>query len=322
MNNCLITSCGRRNTLLGHFKKAAREYGGKVIGADMSSFAPALYDADIQLEVPAVKSERYIPFLLEAVKEHEIAMIIPTIDTELMALAENESKFAELGCSVFISSPGFCRICADKLLTAHEFTSRGIRTPKSWDGLDLPADSELPEHLYIKPRDGSASVNVFKITKCELSDYVNRVPNPIVQQELLGEEITIDAFISPDGKVLHYVPRRRIRTLAGESIVGVTCDDGHLDQWCEATLAVCAGMGARWAITLQAFETEQGLVLTEINPRFGGGVPLAFAAGGEYARWAYMLKNGQELKPRLGDYKRRLFFMRYMTEEFTENPCW
>ncbi len=322
MSNCLITSAGRRNTLLQKFCDAFHPNGGKVFAADMSSMAPALYQADGQIKVPAVRSDEYIPFLLETVKEHDISVLVPTIDTELPALSANRERFLEAGCTVLISSDKFCSVCADKLFTAREFAQRGVEVTLSWDGLDLPPHENLPEHLYIKPRDGSASVNVFKIRRAELESYVNRVPNPVVQEELIGDEVTVDAFIAPDGRVMHYVPRKRIRTLAGESIVGVTCDDASLDKWCEQTLAVCATMGACWVITLQAFCTGERIILTEINPRFGGGIPLAFAAGGDYANMAYDLVNGKDVDACLGAYKRGLYFMRYMTEVFTENPVW
>ena len=82
------------------------------------------------------------------------------------------------------------------------------------------------------------------------------VPDPIVQEVLTGPEITIDALLDLEGRPLHYVPRRRIRTLGGESIQGVTLDhDPALEPWIVRVLERSAEMGAAGPLTLQAFLT-------------------------------------------------------------------
>jgi len=77
-------------------------------------------------------------------------------------------------------------------------------------------------------------------------------------------------------------------------------------------------MGARGPITIQAFLTGRGPVLTGINPRFGGGFPLALAAGGDYPAWILALLRGEPVPPRLGQYRRGLFITRPFTEMFLE----
>ena len=55
-----------------------------------------------------------------------------------------------------------------------------------------------------------------------------------------------------------------------------------LDPWIERILAALRRARGARAVTMQAFLTERGPVLTEVNPRFGGGFPLALAAGRKY----------------------------------------
>jgi carbamoyl-phosphate synthase large subunit len=44
--------------------------------------------------------------------------------------------------------------------------------------------------------------------------------------------------------------------------------------------------GAWGPLTLQCFRRRDGrIVFIEINPRFGGGFPLALRAGADYPRW-------------------------------------
>ena len=81
-------------------------------------------------------------------------------------------------------------------------------------------------------------------------------------------------------------------------------------------------LGAVGPLTLQAFLTPDGPVLSEINARFGGGFPLGLAAGADYPRWLLAMVAGETLEPRLGAYESGLFMTRYYVEHFTRRPAW
>lgn len=319
--NVLVTSAGRRVSLLQAFARATHARSAHVFAGDASSLAPTLYLADDAFRLPNVQDERYVPHLLELVREHRIGLIVPTIDPELAVLAEHREAFAEAGCRALVSSPSFVELCGDKWLTREAFTVEGIDTPKSWlpEGLE---PERLPPHLFVKPRDGSASRDIYRATPASLVGILPRVQNAIVQEELTGPEITIDALLSLTGEPLHYVPRVRLRTLAGESIQGVTIAADEIRGWLEALLLAAARLGARGPITLQAFLTPRGPVLIEVNPRFGGGFPLAYAAGGHYPEWLLALLHGETVESRLGQYQVGLYMTRYNVEHFTTEPLW
>ena len=319
--NVLVTSAGRRVSLVQAFAKAAHARGGKVLAGDASSLAPALYKADGAFRLPPVKSESYILELLSLVRAHDIGLIVPTIDTELEVLATNIQTFADAGCRALVSSPAFVALSGDKWLTQRAFAEHEVDVPQGWT-VDELAGATLPEQLFVKPRDGSSSLNIYRATPDTLTSILARVPNAIVQEELSGPEITIDALIGFDGRPLHYVPRIRIRTLAGESIQGVTIADDDLRGWLVRLLEVAAELGARGPITLQAFLTERGPVLIEVNPRFGGGFPLAYAAGGHYPAWLLALLHSEAVAPSLGVYTVGLYMTRYNVEHFTTEPLW
>lgn len=266
---------------------------------------------------------QYISRLLELVQKHEVRLLVPTIDTELQILADHKAQFESLGCRVHISSSDFIRITGDKWLTMQAFVEERITVPASWLPENLPAEQELPERLFLKPRDGSASQHTYGIHKSELQVTLPRVPNVIIQEEVAGQEIIIDAFIAQDGRAIHFVPRWRIRTLGGESIQGVTISsEGMLGEWLNDVLSAAGHLGARGAITLQAFQTSQGFKLSEINPRFGGGFPLGYAAGGHYPQWLLQELNGEIVSSRLGAYQVGLYMTRANTEYFTTQPQW
>ena len=319
--NVLVTSAGRRTSLVQAFGKATAARGGKVFAGDLSGLAPALYLAGGAFKLPRVDADEYVPELLKLVRANDIRLVVPTIDTELAVLAANQERFSEIGCRALVSSPPFVTLSGDKSLTQQAFAGNGIDVPRGW----LPGELkglELPAKLFVKPRDGSASRDIYRATPETLADVLPLVPNAIVQEELTGPEITIDALLDFDGRPLHYVPRVRLRTLGGESIQGVTIADDDLGGWLRRVLEVSAALGARGPITLQAFLTERGPVLIEVNPRFGGGFPLAYAAGGHYPDWLLALLQGGRLEPRLGDYQVGLYMTRYYVEHFTTEPLW
>lgn len=322
--NVLITSAGRRGSLVKAFLDATHARGGQTFAGDMSGLAPALYLADRAFRLPRVTDPGYVPHLLGLVGEHDITLIVPTIDTELPALAAHADEFLASGCRVVSSSAEFVRLSGDKSLTQEAFASAGIDVPRSWmaDEFSGGFPPHLPDALFVKPRDGSASQHTHRATPDDLSEILTIVPNAIVQEELRGNEITIDALLDFDGRLLHYVPRIRLRTLAGESIQGETIDDAEMRDWLHRVLAVASALGARGPITLQAFLTERGPVLIECNPRFGGGFPLAHEAGGHYPAWLLDLAAGDEVPARVGEYTRGLFMTRYYVEHFTEKPLW
>lgn len=255
-------------------------------------------------------------------QRHQVRLLVPTIDTELQLLADHAVSFSECGRHVLISQPEFVRITADKWLTVNAFQQEGIAVPESWLP-DTASPEQLPDRLFLKPRDGSASMHTYGIARTELESTLPRVPNAIIQREIKGPELTIDAYISLDGRPVHYVPRTRLRTLGGESIQGVTLDgQGELGRWLEAVLAAAARLGARGAITLQAFDSPEGYLLSEINPRFGGGYPLGHQAGGHYPQWLVSELQGEQLDPRVGQYQVGLYMTRSNFELFTDTPKW
>jgi len=320
--NVLVAAAGRRTGLVRAFGEVARKRGGHVYASDVDPLAPALYVADGAFRTPRTGDPAYLPTLLEIVRDRAIRLVVPTIDTDLPVLAANQAAFSAMGCRVAVSSPAFVAITLDKRETVTTFGAAGLRVPASW----LPpiaALSELPARVFVKPRQGSASQNVHEVDRDDLASALRLVPAPIVQEVLRGPEITIDALLDFDGRPIHYVPRRRIRTMGGESVQGVTLEhDPALEAWIERVLDLCAGFGAAGPLTVQAFLTSDGPVLSEINPRFGGGFPLALAAGGNYPALLLDLIDDRPVAPRLGQYEAGLYMTRSYAEEFTRTPKW
>jgi lipopolysaccharide/colanic/teichoic acid biosynthesis glycosyltransferase/glutathione synthase/RimK-type ligase-like ATP-grasp enzyme len=317
----LLTSAGRRTSLLQAFLSPAHRRGWRVFAGDRDPLAPALYLADDARRLPPILSSEYVGALLDFVEKDGIRLIVPTIDTELAILAESSEQFLAKGCVVLVSAKKLVEVAGDKWLTVNTFGKAGIATPRSWLA-DKYDQGNLPSALFVKPRNGSASQDAHAIDRSELASVLPTVPNAIIQERLVGPEITIDALLDLDGRPIHFVPRRRIRTMSGESIQGVTIDDSELRAWVLRILDIASELGGRGPLTLQAFLTADGPVLIEVNPRFGGGFPLTQAAGGCYPEWLLSSLEHERLEPRFGEYERNLYMTRHHVEIFTGNPLW
>lgn len=317
--NTLISCAGRRTSLVNAFKSSAELRQSIVVAADADRLAPALFLAHKGAVLPRVSDPIFVAALIQLVRDYRIRLLVPTIDTELTLLAAARDALRAAECLPAIASQRFISICADKWLTYQQFSAAGVRMPHSW----LPEDVAEPAaagELFVKPRDGSASQNTFVAAPGSLEHTLARVPHAIVQERIIGQEITVDALVDFDGHLLHYVPRLRIRTLGGESIQGVTVPDEEFRDWLTAVLDVCIDLGAAGPLTLQFFKTDDGFVLSEINPRFGGGFPLALAAGAEYPEWLMQIVEGRALKPRIGRYRTGLYMTRYYHEAIIAAP--
>jgi len=315
--NVLITSAGRRVSLIKAFKKAIEKRNGTLYAGDMDELAPSLYFADKKVKLYEVLHENYIFQLLEIAEREKINLIVPTIDTELMILSKNANLFKGINCKVLVSGEKLVQIANDKWETVVFFNNYNIKTPRSWIRDTLNED-ELPDILFVKPRGGSASKHTYKVNKKNLSKVIDLVPEPIIQEYLNYPEITIDCLLDMEGRIIHYVPRMRLKAIGGESVEGITIPDDDIRSWILRVLNIISSIGGIGPITIQAFLTDHGPILSEINPRFGGGVPLTFAAGGDYPEWILQMLEGNEVAPRIGCYKKHLCMTRFYQELFID----
>ena len=281
-HNIIITSAGQRVALVRDFKETlVRFYAeAKVFTTDMNpELAPAAYVSDGCFEVLRVTDENYISQLLDICKKNEIGMIVPTIDTELLVLAENKKLFNDNDIIVCVSDLDFIKVCRDKRNTCDFLEKHNIRVPKAVDKYN----PTFP--LFAKPYDGSLSTNLHYIKNAEeLTQDILDDPKLLFMEYIDKEtykEYTIDMYYGTDNCVKCIVPRERIKIRAGEINKGRTVKCPLMDYIKERLDKIEGCIGC---ICIQVFfnPLTEDVVGIEINPRFGGGYPQSYAAGGNY----------------------------------------
>ena len=306
MTAVLFTCAGQRVDIVTAFGRA----GATTIATDVNPLAPALYHADRHAIVPRVDAPGYVDALCDLVTLHDVRLIVPLTDLDHHVLAGARRRLGD----VLVLVPGEQAIerCADKYLAHLFFEEQGIGSPASWLPEDLPEELAFP--VLVKARKGFGSRHIYLAhDRAELEFFLGyTTADSLVQVVCRGEEFSIDVFCGLDSRCFNAVPRTMIESKGGESIKGMSLKDPELIDF-----------GARVAETLglvgpgnvQCFREPDGsLLVTDVNPRFGGGFPLPTAAGSRYPELSLQLANGEQPEPRLGDFREGVVMTRFFSQ--------
>lgn len=278
----LFTGAGRRIELVQAFKQAAlvADINLKIYGVDMTNSAPALAFCDFTRLVCGMRESGYIDELLKICVDDKIDMLIPTIDTDLLVLAQNKHRFESIGTKVLVSAEDKIAICRDKNLTADFFVDCGLKAPITVADYN---NYECTFPCFIKPKDGSSSINAFKVNNQEeLLVYSHLVKDYIIQPFIDGTEYTVDVFCDYDGNPVTIIPRIRLAVRAGEVLkTQIVLDEKIIKE----TRHIIKKFKPCGPMTVQLIREKKSGddYYIEINPRFGGGSTLSMKAGSQSA---------------------------------------
>jgi len=281
----LITSAGRRVSLVKSFQATFKKYdkANKVYSCDLNpKFSSACYVSDGFFKVPRVTNKKYISTLKEICKEKNISIIVPTIDTELHILAQVKDEFWKEGILIAVSNIKLCETFYLKKSTETFFKRHGFDTPKVIENINR---CDYP--IFAKLNNSSCSIGAVKVYTPEEAKILSKDKNYIFQEFIDGEEYTVDVFIDSKGDVISIVPRLRIEVRAGEVSKAKTVKDKKI---IDEVIRLCNCLdGAYGCLTIQLFKTDKRIIFIEINPRFGGGYPLTYFSGANFAE--YLIKD-------------------------------
>jgi len=309
--NVLITSASRKVGLIKSFQRAlAEEGGGEVIAIDASPRSAALYFADRGCVVPSGLGQDFLTAVQDICQEHDIQLLIPTRDEELPFFAALRESFKRMGVTVMVPEPEVVKICQDKRLFIASCLEHGLLVPKTY---------ETPKEIagfpvFVKERMGKGSKWAFRVEAAsELDNLLPRLKEPIIQEYIESPEYTVDLFADFSGRVLSVVPRERLSIFGGESFIGRTCKNWDIIQ---ETVRLALALSLVGHNTVQCFWHEGRVKFIEVNPRYGGGAHLGFAAGAFTPRMLIRLILGKEVKPRIGEFEDRYYMLRYTEDIF------
>lgn len=284
-----LAAAGRRVHLMETLRADAAALGlrTRFLALDRDpGLSAACHAADVAEPVPACADPGYVDAVLSACRRHGASMVIPTIDLDLQVFADAAGRMRSEGVSPLISQPSATKVARDKQLTASALAAAGVPVPVTLslaEAMAAPSSAAFPS--VIKPMDGSSSKGLHY-----LSDWKD-LPNPppdgsrtLFQERCVGPEYTVNAYVDAGGALRCAVPHRRLEVRGGE--VSKARTERRQDLLEIARKVVAAVPGLRGPFCFQCIDTARGPRVFEINARFGGGYPLAHAAGATFGKWA------------------------------------
>lgn len=275
--NVFITGAGGPAAICA-FKALSNQNYNLFMG-DMDPLSTGLYlvEASQREVIPPAKDDNFVATILSICEKKNIDVLIPTVDMELIQIAERKEDFEAIGTKVMVAEESVLKNIMNKhnLLTA-------LKDDLDVGNFDMLSTTDtvqwLCKKVVIKPVSGSGSRGV------EIYDQFEQIPRVKFEQEdimiqefLEGPEYSVDVMVDADGEVRAAVPRLRLRTDSGVSMTGlVDKNQAVIDYATE----VAKKIGLTFAGNIQIIvDPELGPRLVEINPRFSGGLSLVVAAG-------------------------------------------
>lgn len=297
--NLLLTTVGRRNYLIDFFRNEMSK-GDRIIVTNSVEEASGMYVADKSYVCPPIRSEKYLPFILDLIVKEKIDAIIPLFDLDLSALSQRKTEIEALGTKLIASDYAFIDTCFDKMAYESFLKPLDIQSPKTYIDLneatpDLKS-GKLHFPLVLKPRWGMGSVateivkneNDLSLTytylsnKLEQSFLTDPVPEGyknsiMVQSFSKGVEYGLDVINDLNGNYFACVVRKKLAMRAGETDAATVLKNPILETLAEKIGKASKHIGVL-DIDLILTETNDAVII-DMNPRFGGGYPFSHIAG-------------------------------------------
>ncbi len=291
------------------------EIDAYVVTTDMNPDSAGRYFSNAFYTTPAAKDEKFISTIADIIKKEKIQLLVPIVDYEFDKVGANIDEFKKLGCITAISSPQTIAIANEKEKTFKFFKEIGIDTPTTWMPSELPNPKDIKYPIFIKPRTGRASLDVYKINNVDdLQRHLKDVDDPVLQEYVTGKEYTIDVLSDFNSRVIGIVPRQRVETKVGISYKGKTVDDPIMIEKAKLIAEKMKNVGH---CNIQLFVTAEGrYCFFEINPRYAGTLTLTVAAGMNSPYLLCKMALGDKVEPIIGQYEKNLLMLRYWEEVY------
>ena len=276
--NILITSAGRRVKVIQYFKQSFNK-NGKVIAADCSNKAPALYFADEYEIIPKIDSEFYIQKVLYICKKHEIQAIVSLLDPELEILANYRDSFEKYNIQLILSSTDMIEMSFDKQKTYDYLSNLEIPVvptfSKKSSFIQRVMKKEFSFPAVVKPSKGSASLGLYIAeNESELNNIFSDGKGLIIQPFYKNKEFGIDVYVDfNSGELVDMFIKEKLIMRSGETDKSISIKNDKIES---LILDLIHKTNFKGPIDIDCFEFEGEYYISEINPRFGGGYPHAY----------------------------------------------
>lgn len=257
----------------------------RIVGIDRNGRSPGKFMVDVFVQKPdtAEDSPEYLMFWEALLKQHDIVLVLPGLEVDMLFLDRHRAWFQERGCVLAMNKQDLIRVAGDKwemnqALTAVAYPVIPSCRVTSWsEAIALLG----PPPLLLKPVQGNGSRGIVKLEDAEDFAYWSKKSTvPWMLQRIVGtadDEFTVGAFGFGDGSILGPIIFRRRLSNAGNTLEAEVVERHPVIE--DAVARLCAHFRPLGPTNLQ-FRLEGDIAyLLEINPRFSSSNSLRTAFG-------------------------------------------
>lgn len=310
--NILFCSAGRRVELLKDFRKSM-DKDDRIIAADLSNLAPALYVADTYYLVPRIDDPAYLDRILDICRKEKINAVTTLIDPEIELLAKNRARFEEIGVEVLAPYTETAELCFDKFKMYQYLTAHGVPTTETWgdyaSAMEAVESGSLVFPVFVKPRTGSGSVGARKVQDAETLKALCDADSSLIVQRLMQGDLDADVYIDTiSHKAVSAFSKRKLETKIGGASKTISFKDENLFEFIRRITELLKFNGP---VDMDFFYQDGTYYLSEVNPRFGGAYLHAYGAGVDFIKLIKNNLDGIENAPVFGNYEDDVVMMMY-----------
>lgn len=311
----LLLSCvGRRGYVADYFRPHL-EPEDRIIGTSNSHWTPGFAACDQAVLLPDIRSEQYVPALLDLCREERVDALLSFFDPDVDLLSRHTDALRQSGVVPILPSPQVSQISFDKHLTPRFLADAGLNFATSY--VDLGAATSAIEAgtlkfpVVVKPRFGFGSKHLFVARQMdELNAFFGYEPDMMVQRWFAGDEFHMDLLNDLESNVVAVIPKKKTVMRAGETDQAVTVGDPALIELGEKLGTALGRLGHVGPMDVDLFVEDGEPFVLELNPRFGGGYPLSHLAGADFPGLLVSMLRGHRVAPRIGRFERDVMMMK------------
>ena len=251
----------------------------KLIGTGKYSYSVGPSFCDIFEKIPKTSQPNYLETIIKIIKKHNVNMIIPGTEDDVIFLNKYKSKLLETGVFILLNNSELITLCTNKWnfykkLKESNVAKYAIPTYTSKDF------NTLPTPFLLKLIKGYGSKGIVKINDINLfNKYKNEIGSTYIMQPIIGtedEEYSVSAFFDKNGNMLDYLTLKRQLSPEGFTLNAETVFEKKWEKIIVEFANIFKPVGPT---NFQFRLTEEAVKLLEINPRISSATSIRTAFG-------------------------------------------
>lgn len=242
----------------------------RLIGTDIFSDAVGQAWSDAFEQAPFTNSERYMQWLGDVIKKHNVDLVIPGIEQDAQRLSIERDRLSALNCKFALNNPDLVELTRDKWAMHQALLERddASRIPSYLTGDFNNLREKLGVPFILKPRSGYASKGLTKVqSESDFALQRAEFGENLMAQPLVGsddEEFTVGVFGDGTGAVCASISLQRHLSREGATAKARVVQDESLDA---VVARLCKHFNPVGPTNLQFRRDAGEWKLLEINPR-------------------------------------------------------